>query len=84
MAQGNLEDDAPLIKALQYDLDLLQQLSVSLSGLAEYVGDTAPLAGPYWVSAGGSTPSPSNTDTHAPFSSLTQHRLSLPSALPSW
>lgn len=53
VAQGNLEDGAPLIKALQYDLDVLQQLSIPLSRLAEYVGDTAPLAGPYWVSAGG-------------------------------
>lgn len=54
VAQGNLEPGAPVLRAVAYDLDVLQELSLPLPQLAEYVADAAPTAGPYWVEAASS------------------------------
>jgi hypothetical protein len=45
IAQGNLEPGAPILKAAAYDLDVLQELSISLEQLAEFVFEVAPTAG---------------------------------------
>ncbi len=45
IAQGNLEPGAPILKAAAYDLDVLQELSISLEQLAEFVAEVAPTAG---------------------------------------
>ena len=54
VAQGNIEAKAAVLKAVAYDLDVLQQLSVPMTRLAEFVGDAAPVVGPYWVAAASS------------------------------
>ncbi|KAG1659329.1 hypothetical protein FOA52_010377 [Chlamydomonas sp. UWO 241] len=54
VAQGSLNEGAPALKAVAYDLDVLQKLSVRMSRLAEYIGEAAPVAGPYWVMAASS------------------------------
>jgi hypothetical protein len=51
VAQGNVEPHAPILKTVAYDLDVLQELSITLAELAEYVSDVAPTAGPYWMEA---------------------------------
>lgn len=52
VAQGTLSDGAPVLKAVAYDLDVLQKLSLPMARLAQYIGEAAPVAGPYWVAAG--------------------------------
>lgn len=52
VAQGNCEEGAPVLEAVAYDLDTLQDMSISLQQLADYISDVAPTAGPYWLSAG--------------------------------
>ncbi len=52
VAQGNVTRDAPIMRAVACDLDVLQQLALPLPRLAESIGDAAPIAGPYWISAG--------------------------------
>mmetsp|Transcript_4838 Transcript_4838/g.10389 ORF Transcript_4838/g.10389 Transcript_4838/m.10389 type:complete len:497 (+) Transcript_4838:49-1539(+) len=54
VAQGNVEAGSPILKAVAYDLDVLQQICLPMSRLAEYIGDAAPIAGPYWVEAASS------------------------------
>jgi hypothetical protein len=51
-AQGSIEDGAPVLKAVAYDLDVLQQLHLSMARLASYFGDAAPVLGPTWEAAG--------------------------------
>ncbi|MEW5310001.1 MAG: hypothetical protein WDW38_001837 [Sanguina aurantia] len=50
-AQGTLGAGAPILQAVAYDLDVLQEIAVPLEGMAEYIGTMAPTAGPYWVDA---------------------------------
>lgn len=50
-AQGQVEKNAPILQAVAYDLDTLQGLCVPLGVISDYVGDVAPTAGSYWVSA---------------------------------
>jgi hypothetical protein len=52
VAQGGVEFNSPIMKAVAYDLDLLQQLALPLSRLADHISDIAPILGPYWVAAG--------------------------------
>lgn len=54
VAQGNLEPNAPVLKAVAYDLDVLQEMCMPLDKLAGYMSQVAPIAGPYYISAGGS------------------------------
>ena len=53
-AEGKVSKGAPILRAAEYDLDILQQLSVPINRLADYVGDAAPLSGPYWREAASS------------------------------
>ncbi|KAG2499306.1 hypothetical protein HYH03_002884 [Edaphochlamys debaryana] len=53
-AQGTLEGGAPVLRAVAYDLDVLQELSLGLGQVAELVSDTVPSAGPYWTEAASS------------------------------
>eukprot|EP00879_Flechtneria_rotunda_P022214 GHRR01023438.1.p1 GENE.GHRR01023438.1~~GHRR01023438.1.p1 ORF type:complete len:493 (+),score=139.30 GHRR01023438.1:778-2256(+) len=55
VAVGQVQQGAPILQAVAYDLDTLQGLAVSLTMLAEYVGELAPTAGSYWVSAASAT-----------------------------
>ncbi|WIA40947.1 hypothetical protein OEZ86_004601 [Tetradesmus obliquus] len=55
VAQGQVQDGAPILQAVAYDLDTLQGLAISLETLADYVGEVAPTAGSYWVSAASAT-----------------------------
>ncbi|KAF6251040.1 hypothetical protein COO60DRAFT_1275392 [Scenedesmus sp. NREL 46B-D3] len=55
VAQGQVMDGAPILQAAAYDLDTLQGLAISLETLADYVGEVAPTAGSYWVSAASAT-----------------------------
>eukprot|EP00798_Chlamydomonas_sp_ICE-L_P007960 gene7960-1176_t len=51
---GKLDPDSPALKGVAYDLDVLQQLCIPMKNLAEYIGDAAPIAGPYFVDAASS------------------------------
>lgn len=53
-AQDELDSRAPLLKAVAYDLDVLQQLCISVAELADFVGEMAPTVGGYYVTAGSS------------------------------
>eukprot|EP00878_Enallax_costatus_P017062 GHUV01017914.1.p1 GENE.GHUV01017914.1~~GHUV01017914.1.p1 ORF type:complete len:556 (+),score=170.71 GHUV01017914.1:1048-2715(+) len=55
VAQGQVQQGAPILQAVAYDLDTLQGLAVGLETLADYVGEVAPTAGSYWVSAASAT-----------------------------
>lgn len=55
VAQGTVAQNAPMTAALAYDLDVLQELCLSLSDVARLVVDVAPTAGSYWVEAASST-----------------------------
>ncbi|KAG2443031.1 hypothetical protein HYH02_009446 [Chlamydomonas schloesseri] len=49
VAQGTLEAGAPVLRAVAYDLDALQELALPLPQVAEMIADAAPAAGPYWL-----------------------------------
>jgi predicted AAA+ superfamily ATPase len=53
-AEGKVQKGAPILRAVEYDLDILQQLAVPISRLAGFVSDAAPLSGPYWREAASS------------------------------
>ncbi|GFR41274.1 hypothetical protein Agub_g1949, partial [Astrephomene gubernaculifera] len=69
-AQGSLEagGGAPLLRAVSYDLDVLQELALSMNQIAELVADAAPAAGPYWQEAATSLSlkSPSSSPSNSP------------------
>lgn len=55
VAQGQVQQGAPILQAVAYDLDTLQGLAISIETLADYIGEMAPTAGAYWVSAASAT-----------------------------
>ena len=50
-AQGGARADAAAMEAVAYDLDMLQDLSVSLQQVVDIVADAAPTAGNYYAAA---------------------------------
>ena len=54
VAQGNVDLNSPVLRAVAYDLDILQQLSIPMSRLAESVSDAAPIGGSWWTEAASS------------------------------
>ncbi|GAX82202.1 hypothetical protein CEUSTIGMA_g9630.t1 [Chlamydomonas eustigma] len=54
VAQGGVESGAAIMRAVAYDLDLLQQLTLPLSRLVDHISDIAPIMSPYWVAAASS------------------------------
>ncbi|GLC51367.1 hypothetical protein PLESTB_000494700 [Pleodorina starrii] len=63
-AQGTLDDDAPVLRAVAYDLDVLQELALPLPQVAELIADAAPLGGPYWLEAASSVSIKSKKKKH--------------------
>ncbi|GIL72705.1 hypothetical protein Vretimale_4412 [Volvox reticuliferus] len=53
-AQGTLDDDAAVLRAVAYDLDVLQELALPLPQVAELIADAAPIGGTYWLEAASS------------------------------
>lgn len=47
--QGNLEAGAPVLNAIAYDLDVLQEMSVSLTDLCDHISDIAPTVSAYFL-----------------------------------
>lgn len=54
VAQGGLEDGAPLLEAVAHDLDVLQSLCIPLSKLTSYITEVAPIVDATWQVAASS------------------------------
>ena len=81
VAQGNVDLNSPVLRAVAYDLDILQQLSIPLSRLAESVSDAAPIGGSWWTEAASSAAIKSETKqlpSNAPLSAL---NMNMPSSI---
>ncbi|KAF5830680.1 hypothetical protein DUNSADRAFT_14195 [Dunaliella salina] len=54
VAQGSLEQGAPVLNALAHDLDKLQDIAVDMRELATYIAEVAPTCGNAYVAAAAS------------------------------